>query len=44
MSGGQNTVLVLYKVVNSEGDQGGLFNAFPIPRTARGPTLATVKQ
>jgi len=40
-----NTVLVLYKVVNSDTDKDDtLFNAFPMPRGQRGPTLATVKQ
>lgn len=38
-----SSVFVLYKVVNSDADNGD-FNAFQMPRGSRGPTLATVKQ
>lgn len=44
-SAGNNSVLVLYKVVNGESDKDDpMFNAFSMPRTGKGPTLATVKQ
>jgi hypothetical protein len=40
-----NNIIILYKVVNTEADnEDPLFNAFPMPRGAKGPTLATVKQ
>lgn len=44
MNGG-DSILILYKVVNSEADNGDdIFNAFSMPRGPKGPTLATVKQ
>ncbi|KAL7574799.1 hypothetical protein ACA910_010644 [Epithemia clementina (nom. ined.)] len=43
--GSGKTILVLYKIVNSDGDgEDNLFNAFPMPRDPKGPTLASVKQ
>lgn len=37
--------MILYKVVNSEGDKDDpSFNAFSMPRGRGPPTLATVKQ
>jgi len=43
---GRNSVVVLYKVVNSETDNAdSLFNAFSMPVTGpKGVTLASVKQ
>jgi hypothetical protein len=39
-----NNVFILYKVINSVGDnEYHLFNAFPMPRGQK-PTLKTVKQ
>lgn len=39
------TILVLYKVVNSDADSADpLFNAFSMPRESKGPTLTSVKQ
>jgi hypothetical protein len=38
------TIFILYKVINSEGDNDDhIFNAFPMPHGQK-PTLATVKQ
>lgn len=41
-----NSVLVLYKVMNAESDKDDpLFNAFSVPRSGpKGLTLASVKQ
>jgi hypothetical protein len=40
----RNDIFILYKVINSEGDNDDhIFNAFPMPRGQK-PTLATVKQ
>jgi hypothetical protein len=41
-----SSILILYKIVNSESDGGdeALFNAFSMPRGSSGPTLAAVKQ
>ena len=41
-----SSLLILYKIVNSESDGGdeALFNAFSMPRGSSGPTLAAVKQ
>lgn len=40
-----NNVLVLYKIVNSDCDaHDPLFNAFSMPFTSKGATLASVKQ
>ena len=43
---GGNTIFVLYKIVNADSDKGdsSLYNAFPLPRGARGPSLADVKK
>mmetsp|Transcript_18329 Transcript_18329/g.25847 ORF Transcript_18329/g.25847 Transcript_18329/m.25847 type:complete len:536 (-) Transcript_18329:230-1837(-) len=41
--GGDDSILVLYKVVNSPTDKGGLFNAFRMPRNSS-VTLKTIKQ
>lgn len=39
-----NTIFILYKVINAEGDNDDhIFNAFPMPQGQK-PTLATVKQ
>ena len=43
-SNGGETIIVLYKIVNSECDtEGGHYNAFHMPR-GNGLTLAAVKQ
>jgi hypothetical protein len=42
---GANSILVLYKVVNSECDKDDLYNAFSVPRNGpKGLTLGAVKQ
>ena len=41
-NGGQN-IIILYKVVNHD-DTTDMFNAFSMPRTGKGPTLASIKR
>jgi hypothetical protein len=47
-SNGQNSIYVLYKVINSDDDAGRsevTFNAFIVPRSGgKGPSLALIKQ